>query len=292
MAAGAAGVPPGVMPVLRDSEGHSGVRLGAPNASLKAEQVGLVRAIEAEIIPRLMLGKSGLASSDTDCNLNAEKNVKELANTVLTSNFSVAASRVDEMRPKGASLDHICFELLAPAARLLGKMWEDDRLDFAEVTIGLWRLQQLLHEYSVTAPREACRKQRGLRVLLLPAPGEQHRFGLSIVMEYFRREGWEVHGGPAGSLAELRDLVHDSWFNIVGFSVGGTARLKPLAGWIRTVRKVSRNPGVGVMVGGKMIDEHPELVAQLGADVTAGDGRQAPQIAERLLAALAHSNAA
>ena len=272
--------------------GRGGIRLGAPDPTVQAERAGLVRAIETEIIPRLLLGQRKLATVDQSGAVDAHANVVELANCVLTSNFSVAAARIAGMRPDGVSLDYLCVELLGPAARLLGQMWEEDRLDFAEVTIGLWRLQQLLREFSANASGDACRKSRGLRILLLPACGEQHRFGLSIVIEYFRREGWDVHGGPVASHAELRDLVRDDWFDVVGFSVGGMTRLKPLAGWIRTVRKVSRNPGIGVMVGGKLVAERPELVAQLGADATASDGRQAPQAAERLLALLSHSTAA
>lgn len=239
-----------------------------------------------------MLGQGEPPPFAEDGKTSASANVAELADLVLTSNFAMAAARVAATQPDAISLDQVCIELLAPTARLLGQMWEDDRLDFADVTLGLWRLQQLLREFSAVAPGAICPRPRGLRALLLPACGEQHRFGLSIVMEYFRRDGWEVHGGPAASMTELRDLVRDSWFDVVGFSVGCTASFEPLAAWIRTVRKASLNPAIGVMVGGKLIMEQPELVAQLGADATAADGRQAPQIAERLFAVLARPSAA
>lgn len=278
--------------VATQLSGGDGVRLGAPNVVLKAERTSLIRTIEAEIIPQLMLAP-GDSQGDAGGGIRAAANVEELANLVLTRNFSVAASRVAMMQSDGVSLDQVCFELLAPTARLLGRLWEEDRLDFAEVTLGLWRLQQLFREFSATVPCEGYPRPRGLSVLLVPACGEQHRFGLSMVMEFFRRDGWDVHGGPVASLSALRALVRDLWFDVVGFSLGGTTNVKPLAGWIRTVRKVSRNADIRIMVGGKLIGERPELVAQLGADATATDGREAPQVAERLLAVLGrHSTAA
>jgi hypothetical protein len=44
---------------------------------------------------------------------------------------------------------------------------------------------------------------------------------------------------------------------------------------IQSIRRASRNRGVGVLVGGRLFIEHPDYVARVGADATAVDGRQA-----------------
>jgi MerR family transcriptional regulator, light-induced transcriptional regulator len=258
------------------------------------ERQCLVRTIETEIIPRLMLvqdtlrsgrpGTAGAAGGDGAAPPLPE--ISEFVELVMATDVARAAAWVETVRADAASLEKICLELLAPAARRLGQMWEDDERNFAEVTLGMCRLQQLLRDFSDQLPGEALGRQAGLRVLLLPAPGEQHTFGLSMVMEFFRRAGWDVDGGPGMSLAEMRALVREDWFDIVGFSVSATSGFGPLTGCIRAVRKVSRNPSIGVMVGGKVFTEHPDLAAQVGADATAEDGRQAPMQAERLLAVL------
>ena len=56
------------------------------------------------------------------------------------------------------------------------------------------------------------------------------------------------------------------------------------------LRSESRNRGVGVMVGGRLFAEKPELANAVGADATATDGRQAALQAETLLALLATRN--
>jgi hypothetical protein len=55
---------------------------------------------------------------------------------------------------------------------------------------------------------------------------------------------------------------------------------------IRDVRRASRNSGLGILVGGPMFIERPDLVGLVGADATAADGRQATLQAETMLALL------
>ena len=106
-------------------------------------------------------------------------------------------------------------------------------------------------------------------VLLLPAPGEQHTLGLVILSEFFRREGWQVVGGPVSNGAGTADLVRSTWVDVVGFSLGSTRHLDGLAASIRGVRAASRNRYLGVMVGGPLFLQRPDLVRRVGADTTA-----------------------
>jgi methanogenic corrinoid protein MtbC1 len=214
--------------------------------------------------------------------------VAELSELVLEGDISQALAYLRTLHgDQGLSLEDLCQRLLAPAARHMGEMWDQDLCHFADVTLGLWRLQQVLREFSEECPPEAPPRTRSLTALLLAAPGEQHTFGLSMVMEFFRRSGWDICGGPPVLIAELADTVRESWFDIVGFSVSSDKSLEALAAGIREVRLVSRNRFVGVMVGGKLFADRPELAERVGADVIAMDGHLAPFQAEQLVARLA-----
>jgi len=50
----------------------------------------------------------------------------------------------DAAFPVGAASDSLFIELLEPAGRHLGEMWDDDRCNFFDVTVGVARLQELL----------------------------------------------------------------------------------------------------------------------------------------------------
>ena len=96
----------------------------------------------------------------------------------------------------------------------------------------------------------------------MPAPGEQHGLGLRIVSEFMRRAGWQVWCGAPESRAVLLDMVRQEWFALIGFSTACTNRLESLETAVRLVRRASRNPAIGVMVGGPVFIDHPELATE------------------------------
>jgi len=167
----------------------------------------------------------------------------------------------------------------------MGAMWVEDLCDFAAVSVGVWRLHQLLRNLTPDrrAPADPARERR---ILVTPLPGEQHSFGAAMVAAFFRNAGWHVFSGPVESAQDLASIVHQRRFAIVGLSLGSSARLDALATTIRAVRRASCNPAVGVMVGGGLFNEQPELVRLVGADATAADARSAPVQAMSLMSLL------
>ena len=118
-------------------------------------------------------------------------------------------------------------------------------------------------------------------------PGEQHTFGVVIAAEFFLRAGWEVHRDPAASSEELSSTVSTRRFAVAGTTPGNDDRLDMVAAFIRRVRRESLNRGIGVMVGGRVSAERPELARLVGADATAMNGRQGAWQAGTPLALLA-----
>lgn len=250
----------------------------------------LVRTIEGEIIPRLVLAHAPVADdsgeSAAEGRLPTSADVEAFTQLILTNDTVVATRHIDDLRANGMALETVFLHLLAPTARRLGDLWTADVCDFAQVTIGLGRLQQLLRELSHSFQPETAPWDIGRRALLTAIPGEQHTLGILIVSEFLRRAGWDVLGWPTATKVELVDAVHNEWFAVLGLSLGSEAKLDELASVIHAVREASQNGSIGVMVGGPVFVEHPEFVALVGADATAADGRLAALQAENLLALL------
>lgn len=248
----------------------------------------LLRTIEAEIIPRLMLahqtGPFPIALDDARPPVLGHDDVVAFATLVLAQQASAAIGQVESLRAQGVALEALYLDLLAPAARYLGELWEADLCDFTQVTLGLWRLQQVMHELSPAFQNEATYAVQRRRVLLAPAPGSQHTLGLFMVAEFFRRAGWDVSAESASSAAELVAAVGAEWFDVIGLSMGSELHVGSVAAAIEALRKASRNPAVGVMVGGAVFLAEPGLVAVVGADATALDAPQAVAQAESLVA--------
>ena len=140
------------------------------------------------------------------------------------------AALLDRMRQRGLPVEMLYLDLLAPAARLLGEMWNDDECDFATVTVALGRLQCLLRELSPAFGTEVAHPPNGRRALFAQPRDEQHSFGLSMVAEFFRRDGWEVVGGVGGAVDDPGARTRQEWVDVVGFSIGSELRLE----WLRT----------------------------------------------------------
>ncbi len=252
-------------------------------------RAGLAQALDAEVIPRLVLARRAapvaVSLDERDAGpLLASGEVAAFTQLVLEQDVAAAAAHIAGLRARGVPLETVFLDLLGPAARCLGDMWNEDLCDFTQVTVGLWRLQQIVRELSPAFCDAAEPQYQTRRALLVPAHGEQHTFGLYMVAEFLRRAGWDVAAGPVASTAEMLVLLRDQWYAVVGISVSCDVRLEGLAAAIHAIRRASRNRGIGVMVGGPAFLERPELAALVGADASAVDGRQAALQAESLLA--------
>ncbi len=248
----------------------------------------LSRTIEQEIVPRLVLARSAASARPVEPPPGSVPvqpgEADTLADLVIGHDPAPAHAFIEAVLARGTTLETLYLDLLAPAARRLGDMWSDDLCDFTQVTMGLWCLNQLLRETGNDPPDPLVRRENDRRILLVPVPGEQHTFGLAMVATMFRRSGWTVWSEPLASSNDLVGIVRSEWFTVIGFSLSCASRLEALATNIRRVRRASRNPAVGILVGGPVFIERPELVVMVGADATAVDGRQATLQAESLVA--------
>ena len=260
---------------------------GQPDLSeSEARMARLVRTIEGEIVPRLVLarrvvradapGPGGEARSPDDVD------VREFVRLLLNHDVGVAAAYVETVRGRGASLESVCLCLLAPAARELGLLWEEDECDFMQVTVGLCRLHHLLRQLSPEFRGETQPTMVERNILLAPIPGDQHTFGITLVAQFLRKAGWEVWHEFPTSVAEILQIARQTWFAVIGLSVGSETRINDVAAMIRAIRHASRNRLVGILVGGPILVVKPELAHLLGADATAVDGPMAVHRAEHI----------
>jgi len=160
---------------------------------------------------------------------------------------------------------------------------DTDECDFTQVTVALWRLQQIVYEYSPAFQRDHRARHAGRRALLVPAPGSQHTFGVVIVAEFFRRSGWDVRGEPNATETDIKNSLGGEWFDVLGLSVGAECLLPAVSSAILGLRKASRNPSLVVMVGGPIVAGTADFVARVGADGTAPDAAAAVALAETLV---------
>lgn len=242
----------------------------------------LARVVQNEILPRLVVARTAPAAGEPERVTTPDDMVAFVA-TLLRKPAAEAIAFVNTLRERGISAAALYLGIVSQAAQRLGELWEDDRCGFAEVTIGMGHLQQVVRALSPDFQMSAVARPHADSMLLLPAPGDHHTLGLVMLSEFFRREGWHVMGGPGSTGNDAARLTRDNWVDVAGFSIGSESLMDALAAGIIAVRRASRNKDIAIMVGGPLLTVLPNLVKRVGADTGAVDAPGAVREARALL---------
>ncbi len=247
--------------------------------SKKARELAFI--VNTTVLPRLleMHASQALAGNQTGRHPTLQE-IAELARLVLDPSISLSADFISRLEDEGLSADDLFVDLLEPAARCLGTMWDRDECSFLDVTLGVARLQQLLSMFSRSYEAPAFTEMRSVCMVTLAM--EQHSFGIAMVERFLRAGGWDVRSHHGELLGAITKAVADEWFAVVGFTISSPEQLDLLTMTIREVRSASRNRAIGVMVGGPPFLEHPERAVAIGADATAVNAPAAVLVAQRL----------
>lgn len=228
----------------------------------------LAQMIESEIIPRLMLahGPAVVASQAQPGAAVGPRTLDAFARMTLSSEAHALSAYIETLIQGGLSLEEVYVDLMIPTARRLGDDWNEDVISFTDVTIGLSRLQQVVRTLGHSIPaRDA--DEDAPSAYFVPAPNEQHAFGLFILEDYFRRAGWRTWLDTAATREDAARTVRHDWFDIFGLSATSDTPTEVIGATITQVRKASCNPDLFVMVGGRLFVDNPELAQVVGADV-------------------------
>jgi len=237
----------------------------------------LVKTIEGNILPLII-------EQHLDSSIRAQlpvkqiidhKAIEDLTRLVLQEDARISVDYVKELHASGTGLEDIYLLLLTPVARKLGAMWDEDESSFTEVTIGLWRIKQLMYDLSPIFQQYAEQGKTGSSIMLVPLPGSQHNLGLFMVSEFFAKAGWRIWGELAATEEDIVSMAANEWFDVVGLSASVREQFPQLKALIKSIKAKSKNPKVGIIIGSPVFNQFPELIDDLGADMVGIDAEDA-----------------
>jgi methanogenic corrinoid protein MtbC1 len=272
--------------------------------SPQRRQAAIERVVEADIIPRLLAAYRARAAAASSASPPVRDNVVEPPPPVTPSKRLHSAEEacslalgvmgpspedavalvIARLIEEGDAAEATCLELIAEAARYLGEMWVEDRASFAEVTLGMFHLQRMVHDIApMTRRRVLAPGTPPKTFLLLTLEGEQHSLAKTILANCFDSAGWQVSTRQVSSTDDVSSMVSAIDYDVVGFSMATDVVISRADQCIKAVRQASHNNNVIIMVGGALILATPSLVESLGADGTAASAAEATVRAEELL---------
>lgn len=155
-------------------------------------------------------------------------------------------------------------------ARRLGQGWDEDCISFAEVTMGVARLQAILREIGKTWVADDAGPQAGMTMLFILPSGEQHTLGALVAAGWLRRQGISVCLRIAPSVSDLTELLSTRSFDGAMISIACNDKLDVCARTVKTLKDASTND-LRVAVGGAIMEWGEDAVKATGADIVTND---------------------
>jgi methylmalonyl-CoA mutase cobalamin-binding subunit len=177
-----------------------------------------------------------------------------------------------DLRRAGVSRIAFADRYIPEIARRLGRAWEDDSLGFADVTVGMSRLQAILREIGRdwSADHDPALVYGTATVLLIVPDSEQHTLGAMVLMGLLRRRGISVALRIAPTREDLRGLLAVRAFDAAFVSVGQASGVAPCRALVATLRELTSG-GIRIAVGGAVLGVMQDVREQTGADVVSND---------------------
>jgi methanogenic corrinoid protein MtbC1 len=268
------------------SEVEAGAAVAPPGTSGSASAYAAPRPSDAlaavvvrDIVPRLLIEHRGHGRAKAPRRPFSAQDVHRFLDAVLAEPVHDLRARLDDRLLDGVTGEQILLGLLTPVARRLGVLWETDAIDFIDVTVAIQKMQFLVRHVAEregepptgrrrsqhpATPRKPC-------VVLLPAPGETHTFGLMILSEVLRQRGIKAQGGLPATEPEIVAMVDMHPDAIVGFSISCEVLMPALARIVAKIRKVRQHCPTLILVGGRLVGPVPDLAKRVGADAAFAD---------------------
>ncbi len=193
-----------------------------------------------------------------------------------------APAFVEVLIARGIPRTELYLDLLGPAATMIGNLWQDDECSFAEVTMVIARLHQILNALRGEHADDG-RIGKLPSMLLTAAPGEQHSFAVAVVEAVFVEAGWQTRLSYTNDANEIIDLASRTEFDAIGLSLSNFELADILRATIMRLRSASANRDVVILVGGLAFQTFPDLCAHVGADATVQNGVEGAFRAQELL---------
>lgn len=238
------------------------VHLGS--AHLAEGSQGGVSRFAAEVVARLVAKDAADGSGLRE----------ELLSRFMLAVSSMDAAAFEELKPElrraRVSAAMLADLYIPEVARRLGEAWETDCVSFAQVTMGVARLQAILREIGSGWSADTAAIGEATTLLLILPQGEQHTLGAMVLAGRLRRMGISVSVKIAPSIAELAEYVAERSFDGALISIACEDRLEICRKLVKTLKEAS-DGRLKVAIGGALAEADENVMRLTGADVVTND---------------------
>lgn len=229
-----------------------------------ATAAGGVSQFAAEVVARLVAKDGGKAEA------LREGLVCRMMDAVRSSDLRAFEALKPELKRARISPPAMADLYIPTVARRLGQGWEDDTISFAEVTMGVARLQAILREIGESWGADGVGGEGQATMLFVLPSGEQHTLGALVAAGWLRRRGISVCLRIAPSFAEIEDVLASRNFDGAMISIACHDKVITCTRLVRAIRSHAKND-LKIAVGGALSSFDDAALLATGADIVTND---------------------
>lgn len=196
--------------------------------------------------------------------------LSQLVEAARASGEAPMVGLLGDFRSARVAPDQIVDLYIPAAARFLGEAWLDDTASFADVTVGMTRLHELLHLVQTGLLADVASRHSDAAVLMIVPPAEQHTLGVMVAASMLRRHGVSVGMKFSPGLTDLTSLLAEKRFDAALITLGSRDRLEMCAKLVKTLKQMTKG-SLKVAVGGAVAASCHDLLVGAGADLVTND---------------------
>ncbi len=192
-------------------------------------------------------------------------------NFLLDGDRNAATLLIKDAISDGIPIEEIYLDIIQPCMEEVGRLWELNKLTVAQehyITAATQVVMSQMTPYTFKTQRN------GKKLIASSVSNDLHELGIRMVTDIFELDGWDTHylGGNL-PISSLIDEVKRWKPDVLALSVTLGSQLDDVEDIIREIKSREETHQVKVMVGGKIINENPELKLNPEPDHYARDVR-------------------
>jgi methylmalonyl-CoA mutase cobalamin-binding subunit len=209
-----------------------------------------------------------------------ESLVRKLVNATMLQVGYDPEMLLNDLTGSRVSAEQIVDVYIPEAARLLGDMWLDDDIGFAQVTIASARLQGLLTLLSPLWSNKASSHIIDHNLLMILQSNDTHTLGAHVTTSQLRRMGASVRILFAPEADKVARILSDERYDLVMFSCSRAYALASISETVKRIRADCKD--VPPMVLGGLVQDHADQVMErTGVDLVTSDVKAAFKLCEK-----------
>ncbi|MDP4992324.1 MAG: hypothetical protein NWQ37_14125 [Marivita lacus] len=206
--------------------------------------------------------------------------VQKLVEVSLQTEAFNGESLLEDLKDRRISADQIVDIYIPQAARELGRMWCEDIIGFAKVTIATARLQGLLTMLAPPWAAKPSEMANGANILLLLQGNDSHTLGPHVATAQMRRAGASVRILFGARDDTIITALSEESYDLVLFSGSRTDALASIAKLVKRIRTGVLAPPP-LVLGGIVLNLADGVKEKTDVDLVTNDVKVALKLCEK-----------